>query len=282
MKLKGLLSASLLLACLAVTAAAQQRPLEYRQGDALRGPVKSARIEHADFSRVEGVLVEGPRRLSVVLNYTPDGRRKEYEGYSPDGAVSVRRVFVYDDSGNEVEQSVFDGKGRLQTRVVGRPAAGEVLTYNGDGSLRERKVTAKTPDGVEEMVYDGDGALKERSVVVREGGVSVMRAYKPDGTLKKSIENGRGGGGLHRSVAQTYRPDGTVYGRRLAEVSDGGGMTDMRVVNEGYNPGARKTRETREYDSRKNLSKMTSYVWNEEKGEYEPSSVTYYIITYYR
>ena len=282
MKLKSLLSASLLLAALAASAAAQGKAVEFRTGDAFHGPVKSARIEHATFTRVDGVLVEGPRRLSVVSTYTPDGKRKEYEGYAPDGAVSVRRVFVYDDSGNEVEQSVFDGKGQLQTRVVRRPAEGETLTYNGDGSLRERRVTARTPEGVEGMVYDGDGALKERSVVVREGGSSVLRTYRPDGTLKKSTEASRGGGGLHRSVDQTYKPDGTVYGRRLAEVSDGGGMMDMRVVNEGYNPGARKTRETREYDSRRNLSKLVRYVWNEAAGDYEPSSVTYYTITYYR
>ncbi|HEX6184647.1 MAG TPA: hypothetical protein VFZ44_12255, partial [Pyrinomonadaceae bacterium] len=117
-----LLSASFLLAALAASAAAQGKTVEFRTGDAFHGPVKSARSEHATFTRVDGVLVEGPRRLSVVSTYTPDGKRREYEGYAPDGAVSVRRVFVYDDSGNEVEQSVFDGKGQLQTRVVRRPA----------------------------------------------------------------------------------------------------------------------------------------------------------------
>lgn len=280
MKLKSLLPASLLLACLTAAGQAQQRPVHFRQGDAFRGPVKSARIEHASYSSVDGVLVEGPRRLSVVSNYTPDGRRKEYEGYAPDGALSVRRVYVYDDAGNETEQSVFDGKGNLQTKVVRHPAAGEKLTYNGDGSLRERRVEVKTSDGIEERVYDGDGALKERSALVREGGVSVMKTYKPDGTLKRSVEHGAGG--ARRTVYQTYNPDGTVYGRRVTDFASDASALDIRADNDGYSPGPRKTRETREFDSRRNLSRITSYVWNEAAGEYEPSVVTYYTLTYYR
>ncbi|HEX6185323.1 MAG TPA: hypothetical protein VFZ44_15670, partial [Pyrinomonadaceae bacterium] len=206
----------------------------------------------------------------------------EYEGYAPDGAVSVRRVFVYDDSGNEVEQSVFDGKGQLQTRVVRRPAEGETLTYNGDGSLRERRVTAKTHEGVETRIYKGDGALRERTVLTKEGGASFSKTYWPDGTLKRSARSTTVRNGLHQRVEQTHNPDGSVYGQRVSEVSTGAAGLDIRADNDGYNPGPRKTRETREYDSHRNLSKLTSYVWNEATNEYEPSSVTYYTITYYR
>ena len=283
MKLKRLLSASILLAALAAAASAQQKPLMFRQGDAFRGPVKSARIEHATFKRVDGVLVEGPRRLSVVSTYSPDGRRKEYEGYGPDGSVRTRYVHVYDDAGNEVELSMFDGKGDLQMRRVYHPAAGETLTYNGDGSLRERRVVTLRPDGklAEVRLYNGDGALKSRDVNTKEGGVSVWSTYGPDGVLKREARHSLNYGGPHHTELKTFAPDGSPVWRRVSDVD--AKVSDLRVTEDKGDGGpTRQTRETREYDSHRNLHKQTSFKWNAETGEYEPTSVSYYTLTYYR
>ena len=282
MKMKALLSAPLLLAALSA-AAAQTRTVEFRTGDAFSGPVRSARLEQSRYGRVNGVLVEGPRRLVAVDTYTPDGKRKEQESYAPDGRVLNRYVHVYDDAGNEVEMSWFGGDGGLRMRRVYRPAAGETLTFNGDGSLRERRVAVKGADGTlaETRLYDGGGALKERSVNTKENGVSVWSTYGADGRLKKRTTHTLNYGGPHHSVEETYAPDGTVVGRRVAD-SDAA-STDLRAVREGKGPGPEgKTRHTREYDSRRNLSKLVRYVWNEAAGDYEPASVTYYTITYYR
>src|SRR5215213_403672 len=142
--MKRLLFASLLCA-LSLSARAQERSVEFRQGDAFRGPVKSARLESAAFVRRDGRLVEGPRRLVSIINYAPDGKRREQESYTPDGKLSVKSVSVYDDAGNEVEMSLFDGRGDLRMKRVYRPATGETLTYNGDESLRERRVVVKHP-----------------------------------------------------------------------------------------------------------------------------------------
>ena len=57
---------------------------------------------------------------------------------------------------------------------------------------------------------------------------------------------------------------------------------EMRTDNDGYSHEPKKTRETREFDSRKNLSRITRYVWNEATNDYELSEVTHYAITYYR
>ncbi len=283
MKLKALLSASLLLAALSASVSARQRAVEARQGDAIHGPVREARIEHATYSRVDGVLVEGPRRLSSVSTYTQDGKRKEQLGYAPEGALRSRDVRIYDDAGRELEVSIFDGAGNLQMKIVHRHETGEKLTYKG-GSLSERRVSTLGPDGrtAETRIYDGDGALKERSVIEREGGATIQRTSGPDGVLKRSAENGPGEGGARRTVNQTYSADGSVYGRRVADVAIQAGTMDISTVNERFNPGPRKTRETREHDSHRNLSKLTTYVWNEATGEYEPSAVSYYTITYYR
>ncbi len=284
MKLKGLLSASLLLACFAAAGQAQERSVLRREGDAFRGPVRSVRVERVQYGRVGGEPAEGARRLVAVSTYAPDGRRREQESYAPGGAVMSRRVFVYDDAGNEIEHTLSDGRGEVQTRYVRRPAEGERLVYNGDGSLRERRVVTRSPGGgVEQRVYDGEGALRERAETKTAGGVAVVKVYGPDGVLKRSIENGPGAGpGLRHSVQQSYNPDGTVYGRRVSDfAADASGM-EMRADNDGYNPGPKRTRETREFDSRKNLSRITRHVWNEATNDYELSEVTYYTVTYYR
>lgn len=285
MKLKSLLSAPLLLACLAVTSAAQGGVVESREGDIFRGPVKSVRIEHVRYERIDGQLVEGARRLVHADTYAPDGKRKEQESYAPDGAVRSRRVFVYDDAGNEIEHSLFDGGGQLRARFVRRTAEGDMRVYNGDGSLRERRVVEKRPDGVVELrIYDGVGALRERTETkVEGGGHSVSRTYKPDGVLKQSVERGPGVEyGQRRSVEQTYNPDGTVYGRRVSEFTSDASSWEIRADNDSHNPGPKKTREAREFDSRKNLSRITKYVWNEAMNDYEPSEVMHYTVTYYR
>ncbi len=282
MNLRRLLPAPLALAALASAAAAQQKTVEYRQGDAFVGPVREARIETARFVRRDGVTVEEPRRLSVVCSYTPDGRRMEYKGYAPDGSLRQRFVHVYDAAGNEVEKSWYEADGSLKSRVVYNPAAGERLTFDGDGRLRERGVAFKGPDGRlrETRLYDGAGALKERSVNEVEGQVSTWSTYGPDGALKKRATYSLDYGGPHHTVEEHFAPDGRVTRRRVAD-SDAA-SSDIRAAEEA--PGARRpgTRSTREYDSRGNMSKTADYVLDEQTGEYVPVAVSYYTITYYR
>lgn len=280
--MKRLLFASFVFA-LSLSASAQERPVEFRQGDSFRGPVKSARIESAAFVRQDGRLVEGPRRLVSVISYAPDGRRREQESYAPDGKTANKSVSLYDDAGNEVEMSLFDGRGELRMKKVYRPAAGETLTYNGDESLRERRVVINGPDGTqaETQTYDGSGALLERSVNERDGKTSVWRTYRADGTLKEQSQYSLNYGGPHHIETQSYTPDGAVAGSRVSN-SDAA-VTDLRATVEKAGGGPpRRTRETREYDSRKNLSKLTTFKWNAETGDYEPANVSYYTVEYYR
>lgn len=284
MNLRRALLASLLLAALAGAAPARQKGLEFRNSDAFKGPVKSVRIEQADYRRVKGVLVEGPRRLMSFVSYAPDGKSREYVDYAPDGSVQDRLTTVYDDSGNELEESWFDAKGGLKTRRVSVPQAGETLTYNGDGSLRDRRVAVRDYDGrlVESRLYDAAGALRERRANELVGGLPVWNTYGADGALKQRDTYTLEDGGRRRTVLQTYGADGSLFRRKVLE-SDAA-ANELRVVVELGVAAAEppRTRETREHDSHKNLIKQTRYVWNEAAGEFEPSSVTYYTITYYR
>lgn len=283
MKLKSLLLATLLFAALAVSASAQQKAVERRQSDSFQGPVKSVRIEQATFRRVGGEPVETPRRLISFVNYAPDGKSREVVDYAPDGSVQYRYTYFYDDEGRDVETSQFDASDHLLRRSVYIPQAGEELVYNGDGSLRERSVLVWGYDGrrVGTMVYDGAGALKERHVGTREGGLSVWSVYRPDGTLKRRDTNTPNNGGPRRTVLQTYGADGSLVRRKVLDWD--AATTEQRVVVEvGGDAAEVPTRATREFDSHKNLIKQTRYAWNKATGEYEPSEVTYYTITYYR
>jgi hypothetical protein len=281
--MRKLLFALLLSSSLSALAHGQQKASDYRQGDAFRGPVRSARIERATYSRVDGRLVEGARQLVSVSNYAPDGKRREGEGYAPDGTLRSRYVHLYDDAGREVEMSVFDGEGELQMRKVHLPSTGETLTFNGDGSLRERRVVIKRPDGTqaETRLYDGSGALKERSVNERDGKTSVWSTYGADGSLRKQDVHSLNYGGPHRTETKHFAPDGSVVGRRVSDVD--AAISDLRATSEGVDGRQpKKMRETRDYDPRRNLSKLTTFRWNAEAGEYEPSAVSYYTIEYYR
>jgi hypothetical protein len=131
------------------------------------------------------------------------------------------------------------------------------------------------------LTYDGSGGLKERSVNERDEKTSVWSTYGPDGSLKRRDVHALNYGGPHRTETQTYAADGSVAGRRVAEAD--AGVSDLRATEARGDAGPpRKTRQTREYDWRRNLSKNVTYKWNEGTGEYEPVFVSYSTIEYYR
>jgi hypothetical protein len=100
-------------------AASQQRNTEFRDGDALHGPVQSVRGERAYFFKLDGTFYEGPRRLVTLDSYSPDSKRKEQQAFGEDGAQRNRYVFFYDDNGRQIEQLNYDGQNNLLSRFVG-------------------------------------------------------------------------------------------------------------------------------------------------------------------
>lgn len=244
--MKILLLLPLTLALLApASALAQSVGLERRDGDVFVGPVRAARGETAVYVRQDGALVEGPRRLSFSVAYSEDGKRSEQEDYAEDGTTRQRVVRVYDDAGRVIEQESYDGRGVLLAKVVSRPDAGEVLSYGPDGKLRQRVVTARG-----------------------EGGVTESRTYDASGAL---LESGVPGNGAN----------GAPAARRVATLSTG--SSDVAVSAERPRGSQfEKTRVTREYDTRGNVVKSVSYVWDKAAGDFAPSAVYYYTVTYYR
>jgi antitoxin component YwqK of YwqJK toxin-antitoxin module len=280
--MKKLLLALALTLSTSALARAQTGGLERRIGDALVGPVHTARGETAVYVRQDGALVEGPRRLSSSVSYSEDGKRREEESYAEDGTLRQRFVEVYDDAGRMTEQESYNGRGGLLAKVVARPDAGEVLTYGPDSKLRQRVITVRGEGGVtESRTYDASGALLKRGVLERGDGGAVAKTYDANGTLRSEATARRSEGGERSNEEQRYGADGAPAARRVATHVAGSGDAEVSVERPRGSQ-VERTRVTREYDTRGNVVKSVSYVWDNAGGEFAPSSVAYYTITYYR
>jgi hypothetical protein len=259
--------------------------LLHRVGDAFGGPVKAVRMERASFALKDGERVEGPRVLVAVHRYTPDGRTAERETYAPDGSLRRKTVQRYGDGGRLLEESHYDAAGALIDRKSYSNSPDETLTFDGAGRLLRRRVLvwdARRNKIKEVLLYDGAGSLLRREVnsVDESGKLSTWTAYGPDGKVLDQSVHSLNYGGPHRTEQQTFKADGTAAGVR---VSTADAKTNRLEAVETNADGAvrRKTSELREYDARRNLSRLVSLRWSEAKGDYEPVAVTYYVVTYY-
>ena len=262
---------------------AQSGGLERRVGDALVGPVREARIETANYVRRGGELVEEPRHVSSIVSYTPDGKRCDQREYADDGATLIKRfVQVYDDAGRVAEHETYDWRDRLLEKVVFRFDEGETLTYDGEGNLKQRVVTEQRDGGVTETRrYGASGALLSRSVIERGESGATMKSYDAYGALRGETTVSRRADGAHVSEYQSYDAGGAPTRRRVSTADARSGVIDT-ADDRPDRKGISRIRQTREYDARGNLSKLVVYVWDKEAGDYVPSYVSYYTVTYYR
>jgi len=280
---KRILLTLTLMAAASLSAFAQQAGgLERRNGDMFVGPVRVVRVETASYVKRDGELVEGPRRLSIAVSYSEDGKRREYENYAADGStLRGRSVIVYDDAGRMVEQTYYSGDDKLIAKIVSKPDEGETLNYNPDGTLRQRVVTVKREDGSREVrVYNGDGTLYGTSVVRSGDGAMASKSFDENGMMRGETASQRGARGAHVQEEQTYDAIGAPANRRVTTV--GAGANEFESVVSKPDGTQVRTRETRERDARGNPVKSIGYVWDASAGDYVPSRVTYYTVTYYR
>ena len=264
---------------------ARQKPLEVRVGDATVGPVESVRTEVADITvTADGQPSEGPRRLSQTKTYSPDGKRSETVVYDREGAARGRTLHVYDDHGNLVEMSGFDGTGApLQKRLYVR-RGDQTATYDGEGRLLELVVVEmdeKRERAVEVRTYDGNGALLKRDVNTRDADnkKSTWATYGPGGNLKEKTTHDLNYGGPKRHEKTIYNPDGSVAAGWTG-TSDSAVSQHQSVTTDPNGEPLRRERVKSERDSRRNLVKYVNYRWNHERGDYEPYRVAYHVSKY--
>ena len=278
---KRILLTLTLTAAASLSASAQQAGgLERRNGDAFVGPVQTVRAETASYVKRDGELVEGPRRLSFAVSYSEDGKRREWEDYAADGAPLRRNVIVYDDAGRMVEQYYYGGHDQPIARIISKPDEGEKLVYDGDGRAR-RTVIVKREDGsTEARVFNADGTLERTSVMKRDDGAFTTKSNDGNGMLRVETAARGGAGGSHVNEDQHYDAAGALADRRVTTVSPG--ANEYETVVSKPDGAQLKTRERRERDARGNPLKSISYVWDAAAGDYVPSRVIYFTVTYYR
>ena len=109
---------------------------------ALKGPVRTFKVETATFVSKDGDYVEGPRVVQMEASFNQDGNRTDLRMYNDKGVLSRRIVMKFD--GRRMTEAInYDGAGKMWLRTVNvyddKRLLTEELTYNGNGSLRSKK-----------------------------------------------------------------------------------------------------------------------------------------------
>ena len=268
---------------------------------ALKGPVRTFRVEVATFVSKNGDYVEGPRVPQMDASFNEDGNRTNLNIYNDKG-VLTRRIVMKFDGRNMTESINYDGAGKMWLRTVkiydDMRQLKEVLTYNGDGSLRSKKTLKRDELGrtIESREYNAHEVLLDHVKNTFDGPrllTTERKAYREDGTLASTIffEYGKS-----RSETTTYKPDGSIADKTVRtaqqlEQYDADGslqktgtisvehrLLDEVVLNKD---GSRKKESNApdQLDAHGNWTKLTR--WQTDSQGTRPLLVAYRTLTYY-
>ena len=295
------LNVAFLVALTCVIAQAQNRSMA-EATYALKGPIRTYRIETATFVNQGSNYVEGPRVLVSEASFNEDGNRTDLKMYN-DKSVLVRRIVMTFEGRRMIEAINYDGNGKMGLRIVnqyddeGRSKG--AMTYNGDGSLNSTGVIKRNSRGLvtELTKHSSKGVLLEQMNRRYDGPKMISqerKVYYPNGSLQ-----------LHsvwdfltrRSEHTTYRTDGSVQNRRLREDWDfaqygaDGSLQKVtaysgehrlvmdEITMDKNQPATRETERPDELDAHGNWTKQTKWL-TDAKGT-RPLKVTYRALTYY-
>jgi antitoxin component YwqK of YwqJK toxin-antitoxin module len=268
---------------------------------ALKGPVRTFKVETATFVSKDGNYVEGPRVAQMEASFNQDGNRTDLRIYNDKGVLTRQIVMKFD--GRRMTEAInYDGAGKMWLRTVDvyddKRLLKEELTYNGDGSLRTRKTFKRdeldqayeiseynaqgvlldefknTFDGrflltTERKVYRENGSLASLSFYDTEKKRSEITTYQPDGSVaNKTVRTAQ--------QLEQYGPDGSL--QKTATISAEHRLSDEVVLNRD---GSRKRESNTpdQLDAHGNWTKMTK--WQTDSQGTRPLSVTYRTLTYY-
>lgn len=268
---------------------------------ALKGPVRTFKVEVATFVSKDGDYVEGPRVPQMEATFNQDGNRTDLLIYNEKGVLSRRIVMKFD--GRKMTEALnYDGAGKMWLRIVNvfddKRLLKEELTYHGDGSLRTKKTYQRnelgqatevseynaqgvlldqfknTFDGpllltTERKVYREDGSLASVNLYEAEKRRSETTAYQPDGSIaNKTVRTGQ--------QLEQYGPDGSL--QKTGTISVEHRLLDEVVLN---TDGSRikESNAPDQLDAYGNWTKLTR--WQTDSQGTRPLSVAYRTLTYY-
>lgn len=267
---------------------------------ALKGPVRSFRIEVATFVLKNGNYVEGPRVVQSEAMFNADGNRTDYYIYNAQGTLG-RRIEMKFDGRRMTECINYDGAGNVWLRTVdtydNEGRIKEETNYNGDGSLRSKTTFKRNDKGqlIESSEYSAGGILLEhfsykyegatvqsweRKIFRQDGILMTVEVYiapnrkefthyRPDGSVAdKSVRIGQ-------EIAH-YNADGSL--QKFTTISDQGRLTDELNLKPKDAP-SRQSQIPDDVDTHGNWTKQTKW-FVDDKGN-RPLTVSYRAISYY-
>ena len=176
-----LLKVLVLLALMSAVAYAQERSMADATY-ALKGPVRTFRVEVATFVSKDGDYVEGPRVTQMEASFNQDGNRTDLHIYDDKGVLSRRIVMKFD--GRKMTEAInYDGAGKMWLRSElfydDNGVLKEEMTYNGDGSLRSKKTFKRDELGqaIETNEYNAKGVLVDQFKNTFDGRLQIGRAH---------------------------------------------------------------------------------------------------------
>lgn len=290
----------LLVALMCVVGHAQERSMADATY-ALKGQVRSLKLEVATFVSKGNEYVEGPRVVQMEASFNQDGNRTDFRMYNDKGGL-VRRIVMKFDGRKMTEASNYDGAGNMWLKIVNtyddQGLLKEELTYNGDESLRSKKIFKRDELGhaietsefnakgvlldhfkndfdgpvllkTERKVYREDGSLSLVSVYDAEKGRSEATTYQPDGSVvNRTVRTGQ--------QIETYGPDGSL--QKTGTISVENRLVD-EVVLDRNGPVKKETNAPDQLDAHGNWTKLTK--WQTDSQGTRPLSVAYRTLTYY-
>jgi antitoxin component YwqK of YwqJK toxin-antitoxin module len=268
---------------------------------ALKGPVRTFRLEVAKFVSKDADYVEGPRVAQMEAWFNQDGNRTDLNIYNDNGVLSRRIVMKFD--GRKMTEALnYDGAGRMWLRIVNvyddRSRLNEELTYNGDGSLRTKKTFKRDELGqatevseynaqrvlVDHFKNTFDGPLlitTERKVFREDGSLASLMFYEAVNRRSETTTYQQDGSVANKTVRtaqqlEVYGPDGSL--QKTGTISVENRLVDEVVLNKD---GTRKKESNTpdQLDAHGNWTKLTK--WQTDSQGTRPISVAYRTLTYY-
>jgi hypothetical protein len=267
---------------------------------ALKGPVRTLKVEVATFVLKDGGYVEGPRVAQMDATFNQDGNRTDFHVYNDKGVITRRFVMKFD--GRKMTEAInYDGEGRMWLRIVnvyddqGKLKA--ELTYNGDGSLNTKKTFQRDELGqaTEVSKYNAQGVLLDQFKNTFDGPLLLTterKVFREDGSLALvSLYEAE----KKRSEATTHNPDGSIANKTIrtgqqieqygpdGSLQKTGTISPDRLVDEvvlNKDGSAKKESNAADHlDAHGNWSKMTR--WQTDSQGTRPLTVAYRTLTYY-
>ena len=295
-----LLKVGLLIALMSLVGHGQERSMADATY-ALKGPVRTFRVEIATFVSKDGDYLEGPRVAQMEASFNQDGNRTDLRIYNDKGVLSRRIVMKFD--GQKMTEAInYDGAGKMWLRTVDvyndKGLLKEELTYNGDGSLRSKKTYKRDELGraIEVSEYNAQGVLldqfkntldgshlltSERKVYRENGSLVSMNLYEAEKKRSETINYQPDGSIANKTVrtaqqVEQYGPDGSL--KKTGTVSVEHRLLDEVVLNKD---GSRKRESSApdQLDAHGNWTKLTR--WQTDSQGTRPLSVAYRTLTYY-